>query len=145
LHTHPGSSPDPSFIDDETFARVFGGCHWAVMCIVAQDDHTYTELSFNVGPGGRVLIPVEIDYSRDFGPSDRERWDYEYKANIQVEKSTRRSGDAGQVSIRNGFGDCALPNDFIDELEQMEPAERQLILDELGARPDLWEEGQEVF
>ena len=49
------------------------------------------------------------------------------------------------MSIRNGFGDCALPYDFIDELEQMEPAERQLILDELGARPDLWDEGQEEF
>ena len=30
-HTHPGDSPDPSSIDEETFARVFGRCDWAVM------------------------------------------------------------------------------------------------------------------
>jgi proteasome lid subunit RPN8/RPN11 len=26
LHSHPGDSPEPSMIDEETFARVFGSC-----------------------------------------------------------------------------------------------------------------------
>ena len=35
IHTHPGSSPEPSHTDEQTFARVFGGCDWAVMAILA--------------------------------------------------------------------------------------------------------------
>jgi len=38
----------------------------------------------------------------------------------------------------------ALPNDFLDEFERMDPVQRQLILDELADRPDLWN-GQEVL
>ena len=34
LHTHPGASATPSGLD-ETFRRVFGGCDWAVMGILA--------------------------------------------------------------------------------------------------------------
>ena len=75
LHSHPGDSPEPSIIDEETFARVFGNCQWAVMFIVAQDNKTYAKLSFNVGPGGQVLIPAGIDYAQDFGPSEQEAWD----------------------------------------------------------------------
>jgi proteasome lid subunit RPN8/RPN11 len=30
LHTHPGDSPQPSMVDEETFERVFGRCEWAV-------------------------------------------------------------------------------------------------------------------
>jgi len=33
----------------------------------------------------------------------------------------------------------------LDEFEKMEPAERQFILDELGERPDLWDEEGEVM
>jgi proteasome lid subunit RPN8/RPN11 len=33
LHTHPGASVTPSATDEETYARVFGRCDWAVMAI----------------------------------------------------------------------------------------------------------------
>jgi len=62
-----GDSPEPSVIDEETFARVFGGCQWSVVFIVAQDNKTYARLSFNVGPSGQMLIPIEVDYSQNFG------------------------------------------------------------------------------
>ena len=61
LHSHPGDSPEPSVIDEDTFGRVFGNCQWAVLFVVAQDNRTYAKLRFNVGPGGHVLIPTEID------------------------------------------------------------------------------------
>ena len=145
LHTHPGMSAEPSIIDEETFSRVFGGCQWAVLFILADGSKTYAKLSFNVGPGGQVLIPVKIDYSRDFGPSDSEKWDAEYAANIEVEHFTKCFGST-QTSVENDFSDYALPYDFIDELESMKPAERQFILDELAERPELWdEEEQEVL
>jgi len=64
IHTHPGVSPEPSSVDEETFARVFGKCDWAVMAIVAREGATYARLSFSAGPGGNVPIPIEVDWER---------------------------------------------------------------------------------
>ena len=82
LHSHPGNSPTPSSTDEATFARVFGRSDWAVMCVLAQEGKTYARLRFNVGPGGEVMIPVYVDYSLPFGPSEHASWEAEYKANI---------------------------------------------------------------
>ena len=140
LHSHPGNSPEPSIIDEETFERVFGNCQWAVLFVVAQDNKTYAKLNFNVGPGGQALIPTVIDYGLDFGPSDHELWDAEYATNINPTEwlSTRTAGDKN--SDKHDLTGYALPYDFIEEFERMEPEERQFILDELAERPDLWNE-----
>ena len=82
IHTHPGSSPQPSGTDEATFARVFGGAHWALMFILARGGESYARLRFNVGPGGEVLLPVEVDYSRPFAGSDSATWQAEYEANV---------------------------------------------------------------
>ena len=140
LHSHPGDSPEPSAIDEETFERVFGTCQWAVLFIVGQESTTYARLCFNVGPGGQVLIPTEIDYGQDFSATNHELWDAEYTSNVKaVEWLTERSTsllDSGGHDL----SDYALPYDFLDEFERMEPEERQYILDELADRPDLWDE-----
>ena len=57
-----------------------------MMFVIAQNNRTYAKLSFNVGPGGQVLIPIEIDYSQDFAPSNHELWDAEYAANVKAAK-----------------------------------------------------------
>src|ERR1022692_2367073 len=62
-HTHPGSSAEPSGTDEETFARVFGSCDWAVMFIASRTSNTYARLSFHVGPGATTPLPVTIDWS----------------------------------------------------------------------------------
>lgn len=62
-HTHPDSSPLPSGVDEETFARVFGSCDWAVMFIISRTAETYARLSFHCGPGADVQLPVRIDWS----------------------------------------------------------------------------------
>ncbi len=146
LHTHPGDSPVPSCTDEETFARVFGSCQWAVMFVLASGGKSYARLRFNVGPGGSMVIPVDVDFGTPFGPSQQETWEAEYKANIDAtpwswgidihddfrrhtEKPAGLSSDLSQISV---------PDDWMEELEAMEPAERQLILDELASRPDLW-------
>ncbi|MHB1156042.1 MAG: hypothetical protein ACYC26_04295 [Phycisphaerales bacterium] len=82
LHTHPGSSPQPSGTDEQTFARVFGCCDWAVMFILACEGNTYARLRFNIGPGGSMLIPVEVDYSLPFDASNFQGWEKEYGENI---------------------------------------------------------------
>ena len=78
LHTHPGASPHPSFVDEATFERVFGTFHWAVMGIVARNDATYARLQYRVGPHGAYEIPIAVDYSQPFGAADHERWLAEY-------------------------------------------------------------------
>jgi proteasome lid subunit RPN8/RPN11 len=62
-HTHPGSSAQPSGTDEETFARVFGSCDWAVMFIVSRTGNAYARLSFHVGPGATTQLPVTVDWS----------------------------------------------------------------------------------
>ena len=148
LHTHPGNSPQPSATDEETFQRVFGKCDWALMFILAQDGKTYAKLQFNVGPGGRLLIPAQVDYALPFAGSEALSWEAEYQANIQA------------ASVRHGLVfddplvvvDCpepdvygyALPQEILDQLEAMEPAERRIVFDELAIRPDLWDSEEEV-
>ena len=82
LHTHPGDSAIPSGIDEATFDRVFGHCDWAVMFILAREGQTYARLRFNAGPGGQLLIPVEVDYGQPFEGSDHELWKAEYDREV---------------------------------------------------------------
>jgi len=79
-HTHPGSSATPSGADEQTFARVFGKCQWAVMFVLGRTGETYARLRFNVGPGGQVLIPVQVDYSSS--AEQALAWSGEYAANV---------------------------------------------------------------
>ncbi len=91
------------------------------------------------------MIPVEIDYSRDFGPSDHELWDAEYAANINAVEWLTNQKVKEDNSTKQDLTGYALPYDFIDEFEKMEPEERQFILDELAERPDLWDKESEVM
>jgi hypothetical protein len=62
-HTHPADSAQPSRMDEETFERVFGRCDWAIMFIVSRTARTYARLCFPAGPGGNVLLEVEVDWA----------------------------------------------------------------------------------
>ena len=143
VHTHPGDSPNPSGTDEETFQRVFGKCEWAVMCIVAEEGKVYARLCFNVGPGGQILIPVEVDYSQPFQASDQEAWEAEYKANIKAARWSRNvvyEDETSFATTGSDISEYSLPQDLLEQLEEMEPAERKAVLDELAVRPDLWGE-----
>jgi proteasome lid subunit RPN8/RPN11 len=140
LHSHPGDSPEPSIVDDETFERVFGNCEWAVLFVVAQDNKTYAKLSFNVGPGGQLLIPVGIEYRQDFEASDQELWDTEYNANVNATEWLSSRTRKHENSADHDLTGYAWPYDFIEEFERMEPEERQFVLEELAEKPELWNE-----
>ena len=86
IHTHPGSCPRPSATDKETFARVFGRTDYAVMFILARGGQTYARLEFHVGPGGWLLLPVHVDYTRPFPAANHAAWREEYLANVQEER-----------------------------------------------------------
>jgi len=157
LHTHPGSSPEPSMKDEETFTRVFGSCDWSVMCIVAQDSGNYARLRFNVGPGGEIKIPVCVDYSYEFDAADFELWTQQYRANVTedvVFKKTEKSQqptDNQKKEIepfsKEIFGGVPLisSEDLLSEIEQMDPMEREVFIDELAVRSDFWDEESGVF
>jgi proteasome lid subunit RPN8/RPN11 len=85
IHTHPGSSAEPSWTDERTFARVFGCTDWAVMFIIARNGQTYARLRFSVGPSAALVVPMALDFSRDFASSDFAAWDEEYQACVHPE------------------------------------------------------------
>ncbi len=107
-HTHPGNSASPSSVDEATFSRVFGGCEWALMFILARGGSRYARLRFNVGPGGELQIPVSVDFRAPFQGSQQEAWEEEYKANIHAEPSQAFS------SLRTEWLD---PDDYLDTLD----------------------------
>ncbi len=144
LHTHPGGSSHPSSTDESTFERVFGRCDWALMCIVAQEGEIYARLRFNTGPGGEVKIPVLVDYSLPFAASDHQAWQAEYDANIQVSDWAHEKRSFG-INEEREFVEYSLPQDIIEQLEELEPAERRAVMDELSVRPELWEDESEVM
>jgi hypothetical protein len=78
MHTHPGKSAEPSWTDDETFARAFGSSSWAVMFIVAKGGATYARLRFGCGPGAELIVPVAIDWDATFPAADHAAWRQEY-------------------------------------------------------------------
>jgi len=84
IHTHPGASPSPSMVDEETFVRSFGKSDWALMFIIAQQGATYSRLRFNSGPGGEVELPVRVDFSSDFSAADQQAWAAEYLEQVTI-------------------------------------------------------------
>ena len=84
VHTHPGNSASPSSTDDETFDRVFGGCDWAVMFILARAGETYARLRIGQGLGVAIPLDVEVDYTTEFTGSDFRKWQKEYEANVHA-------------------------------------------------------------
>lgn len=141
LHTHPGDSPQPSMTDEETFQRVFGNCDFSIMCIIAQGNQSYARISFNAGPGGQMMIPVQVDYSEPFESSSHSQWDKEYEKNIKEELFLARNPSSKEEI----FGSDSISDEFMEELEQMDIDERQMYLDELADRPDLWDQEEVMY
>jgi hypothetical protein len=152
-HTHPGNSPLPSTVDEATFQRVFGGCDWAVLFVLARDGSTYARLRFSSGPGGELLIPVQVEFRLPFGGSDHAGWEAEYQANVHPEErvwdlgrpATLAQPQRPPVAMLAERPGARPAEDLLAELELMEPAERQQVLDELSLRPDLWGEEESVL
>jgi hypothetical protein len=115
------------------------------MFIVAREGKAYDRLRFNVGPGGDLLIPARVDYSRPFAASDFAAWEAGYQANVQaglevLDPGIGRPGWDDWPAGGLGFGGnddapdagTGLPDSVLAELAGMEPGERRCVLRELG-------------
>lgn len=85
LHSHPANCPLPSGTDEATFHRVFGRTDWSVMAILARGGASYARLSFHVGPGGSLRIPVRVDYGQPFDGADWAAWQAEFDRHVVPE------------------------------------------------------------
>lgn len=101
IHTHPGTSADPSPTDEETFDRCFGNVEWTVMFILARGGKSYARLRFNVGPRTSQLMNVEVDYSQPFEASNNFEWKHEFDANVKEIKwrDSSRLADAAYADL----------------------------------------------
>ena len=140
----------------QALCKLFGSCDWSVIAIVAQDNSSYARLHFNAGPGGDIKIPVCVAYGCEFDASDFRAWQQQYLANVfqdtilALPDKSKKSKLAKEEEI-GVFGNTELaempassPEDILEELEQMHPADRQEFMNELAIRSDFWDE-TEVF
>lgn len=110
IHTHPGDSPHPSSVDEETFQRVFGNSDWAVMFILACGGESYAQLRFNQGPCADLVIPVEIDFTKSFMGSDTEGWEADYLEYVYPQNTN--PNDVFECSSKGGSLVNVEVNDF---------------------------------
>jgi hypothetical protein len=145
IHTHPAMSPQPSMTDEQTFERVFGACDWAAMIIVARGAATYCRLRFNIGPGGEVLLPLDVDWERFPGDLlDHEGklddllsdWMDEYGANVHQRPLYL---DLPEVAGPHSKENSAATRPLFDELEELH--ELGLLEDAYVAWAEALEEG----
>lgn len=85
IHTHPGTSAEPSGVDEETFQRVFSSCDFAIMFILARGGETYARCRYGVGPRSQLEIDSNVDYFAEFRASDSASWKAEYDKNVTEE------------------------------------------------------------
>ncbi len=152
VHTHPGDSPEPSGIDEETFDRVFGRCDWAIMFILARGGHTYCRLRVTARQGCpqtvdscqpismSMTIPVAVDYESLAAPELQlpfDLWLDEYESAVTIEPEPWR----GLLDPRRQL-DHDSPGDTTDEpltadalienFEELDPSEQKLVFDEFA-------------
>jgi proteasome lid subunit RPN8/RPN11 len=117
VHTHPGDNPQPSMTDEDTFERVFGRSDWALMFILARGGQTYARLRFNIGPGGELKIPVDVDFRQPFNGSDDAAWEQEYLANVQGNSRPGSEPPASQKRL-DSSGVIAVDKDEVEVWER---------------------------
>jgi hypothetical protein len=122
IHTHPGNCPQPSGVDETTFARVFGQSSWAIMFILACGGRSWARLRLNSGPGAELEIANEVSYASPFAAGDHDAWEQEYSANVQQEEPQLPGAVATPDAITSLEERLAWmrQDDWIDYLEQEE-------------------------
>jgi proteasome lid subunit RPN8/RPN11 len=108
IHTHPGSSVEPSWVDEATFARVFGRCDWSVMAILGRTGRMSARLQFTAGPGGSISLPSRVDWSAwpdhvaaatGTLADHLDDWRHEYQSLVETEAMLRSESPFGSDGL----------------------------------------------
>ena len=134
IHTHPGSSAEPSHTDEQTFARVFGRCDWAVMAILAREGECYARLRFNAGPGGELRVPIDVSYDVEFSATDATQWAQQYRDCV---RTPAQEGNQATPRRRSAGRDLAAATAEL-HLSASGGFSREAFADVPISDPDLW-------
>lgn len=143
IHTHPGHSAEPSGVDEDTFARVFGKCDWGVMFILAKGGATTCRLRMtSQGVKDRRFamdkhLNVRVAWE-DLGDSSVlsavEPWWFEYLSAVQqVQNCWGQQERAGQ----GGGGERLRPpasgheQEMLDWFDSLDPDEQQAFMEDM--------------
>ena len=104
LHTHPGASVVPSDTDEETFARVFGHCDWAIMAILGRTGRTSARLRFRAGPGAALEMATAVDWAAWPAvaatlPQEIADWQRDYDSLVVIPPVRNRLGQDDRLDI----------------------------------------------
>jgi hypothetical protein len=93
LHTHPGSSPNPSGVDETNFSEFFDQCDWSVMLIISRTGDFYARLKQTRPVKTETTLAVEVDWrewpaASEFLdlPQESVSWELEYSSNVRKEE-----------------------------------------------------------
>ena len=99
-----------------------------------------------------MLIPTTVDYARPFPASDFDAWRAEYDRNVQPQTSHFGSPLGGSALVDDPidydepFGSPLGMDDVtLAELADLDPAEREFLLAEMGFDPSVWQAEEEVL
>lgn len=106
-HTHPGNSATPSFVDEETFEKVFGKCNWSIMFILAKGGEHYARLQLRGDFEGSIMLPVQVQRDVYY---DSE-WGEEYNSNVTPLKEKQYGPVSKAAGLNPVFGIDELSND----------------------------------
>jgi hypothetical protein len=157
IHTHPGDSPEPSSTDEQTFARVFGRCGWAVMFILAKGGAVYcrlqvaaergTSTSARIGLSQQITVRVAYaDLAHEVPPLPVDQWSQEYLRTVEecslwdwgTPKARLSSGGLGSVINRPPKSPAEI-DAALEWFDSLDPDEQDLFLDQARSG---WEDGE---
>ena len=108
IHTHPGSSANPSGTDETTYTKFFKDKDFGIMYILAKGGSEYARIhTQNQFTKQDIIVDCEIDFSssKAWDASTLKTWDKEYKENVIVPKPIIKTNNYGYgLAYGNQYG-----------------------------------------
>ena len=83
-HTHPGFGPDPSSIDEDTFASHMQNPTWGIMLIYSTNGTFYARFC-QKNPRLVIEMNVEVDWSGPYYDFTPEIWEQQYQEKVSTQ------------------------------------------------------------
>lgn len=123
IHTHPGSSPQPSGTDENTFDTNYGESDWAVMFILAQGGSAYARIRIRKPLTTQFLAGTGIDWSVPFQATDETTWSSVYKnkvSEVRYLDTTKNKNKTPLLGSPSEFQEARRPAFYEESVEAMD-------------------------